>query len=276
MKIGIDLGGTNMRAAEVCHTEIVRSLSRPTPRDGGAQAVVDALVKQIAEIIEAVPEPCEGIGVGVPSVVDSERGIVYNAMNIPSWREVPLGYILHQAFHLPVAVNNDANCFTLGEATVGSAREYRDVVGLTLGTGVGAGIIIDGKLYSGRNTCAGELCSLPYRGYDYEHFCSSGFFVDHGTTGADAARAAREGDAEALNIWREFGENIAALVSATLLCYDPQAIVFGGSIAKAFELFEPSMRQALQAFPYPTVIERIKIFPSTTPDVALYGAAHLV
>lgn len=274
MKIGIDLGGTNARVAAVDGGKIVRTSIKPTPKTTQAQVVTDALIAQIAEVSDGLH--LEGIGIGVPSVVDSEQGIVYNVTNIPSWREVHLRDILQERFHVPVAVNNDANCFALGEQLYGPARNCRSVVGLTLGTGVGAGLILDGKLYSGRNTAAGEICSLPYLQHDYEHYCSSGFFIGKGTTGKDCAQAARQGDAQALAIWAEFGTHIAELIKATLLCYDPEAIVLGGSIAKAYPLYQDAVAQGLKTFLYPTMVQRLSIYTSSMPDVALYGAAALI
>lgn len=119
-----------------------------------------------------------GIGVGVPSVVDSEEGIVYNVANIPSWAEVPLKRLLQERFSVPVYINNDSNCFALGVKLFGEGRKYRNLVGMTIGTGVGTGIIINGELYSGQNTGAGEIGSLPYLSHDFEHYCSSGFLSD--------------------------------------------------------------------------------------------------
>lgn len=274
MKIGIDLGGTNIRVGAVSNGKIVRKAQVPTPRTANPDEVVDAIVDLIRQVAES--DAIEGIGIGVPSVVDWEKGIVYNVMNIPSWKEVQIKDILESEFGVPVAVNNDANCFALGEKMYGAARLYDDVVGITLGTGVGAGLIFDGRLYSGRNTAAGEVCSLPYLDSDYEHYCSSGFFVTKGTTGRDAALLASAGNAEIQPVWLEFGGHVGNLVKAVLLAYDPQAIVFGGSIAKAFKHFEKPMMQSLQSFMYPNMVQRLKIFVSELDDVAIYGASALV
>ncbi|MGN0228729.1 MAG: ROK family protein [Muribaculaceae bacterium] len=274
MKIGIDLGGTNIRVGAVSNGKIVRKAQVPTPRTTNPDEVVDAIVDLIRQVAES--DVIEGIGIGVPSVVDWEKGIVYNVMNIPSWKEVHIKDILESEFGVPVAVNNDANCFALGEKMYGAARLYDDVVGITLGTGVGAGLIFDGRLYSGRNTAAGEVCSLPYLDSDYEHYCSSGFFVTKGTSGRDAALLASAGNAEIQPVWQEFGGHVANLVKAVLLAYDPQAIVFGGSIAKAFKHFEKPMMQSLQSFMYPNMVQRLKIFVSELDDVAIYGASALV
>src|SRR5262249_7677354 len=130
---------------------------------GGIQAVFDTEVA--------------AIGIGVPSVVDVEKGIVYAVQNIPSWKEVHLKERIEKQFHVPVHVNNDANCFALGECHFGKGRNFRDIVGMVLGTGLGAGIIIDRRLYNGTNCGAGEIGTIPYKGEMIESYASGQFFT---------------------------------------------------------------------------------------------------
>ena len=273
MKIGIDLGGTNIRTGAVENGKIINRHAVATPKTDNPQVVIDAIIEGIR--FAADGKEIESIGIGVPSVVDWQKGIVYNVVNIPSWKEVHIKDILEKEFSVPVAVNNDANCFALGEKMFGEASAFTDVVGLTIGTGVGSGLIINGSLYSGRNTAAGEVGSLPYLDSDYEHYCSSGFFVNHSTTGKDASIAAEAGDPQALALWQEFGAHMGELVKAVLLAYDPEAIVLGGSIANAYKHFEQPMKKSLESFLYPTMVERLKILVSSLPDVAIYGASAL-
>lgn len=179
MRIGVDLGGTNVRVGLVDEGRIVRLLSEPCRADRSEEEVLG----HIASLIEQLMAPgVECIGIGVPSVVDAVRGIVYNVVGIPSWREVHLKERFEERFGIPVHVNNDCNCFALGVCRFGEALGCRDVVCIALGTGVGAGIVIDGKLYSGPNTGAGEIGSIPYLDRDYEYYCSSRFFVGRGTS----------------------------------------------------------------------------------------------
>ena len=131
------------------------------------------------------------IGIGVPTIVDAQAGIVYDATNIASWKEVPLKALLEERFHVPVAVENDCNCFALGESRFGAGRNYTDMVGVTIGTGIGSGIIIDRKLYGGLYRGAGEIGTLPYRDTDFEHYCSSFFFKKKGINASDLAEKAR-------------------------------------------------------------------------------------
>lgn len=274
MKIGIDLGGTNMRVGLTDGATLVNSVIEPCPSKEAEKVVINQLKRQVAQLMS---EDVTSIGVGVPSVVDSQQGIVYNVANIPSWKEVHLKEILEKEFGVPVAVNNDANCFALGVWKYGEGKGTKDMVGLTMGTGIGSGIIIDGKLYNGVNTGAGEIGSLPFKDADYEFYCSSRFFSElHGDTGANFGKRAQAGDAEAVAVWNEFGGNVGELIKAVLFTYAPEAIIIGGGIANAFPLYEQAMRQSLESFPYPANVAATRIEPSTLANAAMLGASLLV
>ena len=161
MRIGVDLGGTNVRAGLVKDGHIVRLLSEPCKADRPEGEVVDHIASLIGELMR--PEVSR-IGIGVPSVVDAARGIVYNVVGIPSWREVYLKDLLEKRFSVPVHVNNDCNCFALGVCRFGEASAFSDVVCVALGTGVGAGVVIGGKLYCGRDTGRGGDRKHPVSG----------------------------------------------------------------------------------------------------------------
>lgn len=274
MEIGVDLGGTNMRVALVQEGVIVKKEVAECPSKGSESEVLNQLI----ELIDKVMVPgVEGIGIGVPSVVDAQAGIVYHVANIPSWQQVPLKQILEESFAVPVYVNNDSNCFVLGEKIGGHGKGYRDIVGITIGTGIGAGLIINHELYGGQDTGAGEIGSLPYLAHDFEYYCSSGFFVTYyQTTGREAAEKALAGDVEALAIWREFGSHLGELMKAVLFAYNPEAIILGGGIASAFSLYEAAMRERMETFPYPETVKRVQIFVSQINDIALLGASALV
>lgn len=274
MKIALDLGGTNVRAALVDGSECVRRVSAPCPATGTEAEVTDCITELISQII--TPE-VTAIGAGVPSVVDTARGIVYNVANIPSWREVHLGSLLTERFGVPAAVDNDVNCFVLGESLYGAAAGKRNVVGITLGTGIGAGLILNGQLYGGVLSGAGEIGSLPYLTSDYEHFCSSMFFRDiYGTTAGDMARRADEGDPEALQAWDVFGQHLGSFICAVLYAYAPECIVIGGGISESFGRFAPAMmRRVADSFPYPMIAGRCTVVQSCLRDANLIGAAAL-
>ena len=271
MKIGVDLGGTNIRAALVDGTNVIRKEKAPCPAKGTQEEVINAIAALIEPLI---CDEVTSIGIGVPSVVDTAKGIVYNVANIPSWQEVHLKEIYENRFGIPVHINNDANCFALGESRFGQGRGYKDVVGITLGTGVGSGIIINGHLYEGRNAGAGEIGCLSYLDKDYETYCSTPFFVAHDTTGAELSAKAQTGDAAAQALWDKFGHHIGELVKAALFAYDPEAIIFGGGIAAGYPHFEAAMRKTVETFPYETAKD-VKILFSTDADMGLYGASVL-
>ena len=273
MTIGIDLGGTNVRCGLVDEGKVLSKISEPC-RSNGAESEV---VEQIKSLIRRLMLPyVRGIGIGVPSVVDVTKGIVYNVMNIPAWKEVHLKELIEADFNLPVYINNDANCFALGEHRCGAGMPFRNTVGVTLGTGVGAGIVINDALYGGSNTGAGEIGCLPYLEHTLEYYCGSAFFSDiHHTTGKDAEALARSGDAAALKIWEEFGKHMGVLVKVILYTYDPDAIIFGGSISQAYSLFEPAMRKEMETFDYPATVAKIQILISSDEDISILGAASL-
>lgn len=271
MKIGVDLGGTNIRVGLVDNEHLVSKASAPCPK-AGEKVVLEQIM---ALIRKQMSDDVTSIGVGVPSVVDRERGIVYNVANIPSWKEVHLREILEEEFHRPAYINNDANCFTLGEHYFGEGRKYKDFVGLTIGTGIGTGLILNGKLYNGHNTGAGEICSLPFREKDYEYYCASRFFETVHTTGKELGEKAREGDEQALKAWSLFGDNLGCLIEAVIYAYDPEAIILGGGIAEAFPYFKDAVYLHLKEFPYPESVARLHIAPSQLKDAALLGAAML-
>lgn len=271
MKIGVDLGGTNVRAALVDGTKVIRKEKAACPAKGSQEEVIEVIASLIGPLICA---DVTSIGIGVPSVVDTAKGIVYNVANIPSWQEVHLKEIFEDRFGIPVHINNDANCFSLGESHFGQGRGYKDLVGITLGTGVGSGIIINGHLYEGRNAGAGEIGCLSYLDKDYETYCSTPFFVAHNTSGAELAAKAQSGDPEAQSLWNEFGHHLGELVKATLFAYDPEAIIFGGGIAAGHPYFEAAMRETIETFPYETAKD-VKILFSADGDMGLYGASVL-
>lgn len=274
MVIGIDLGGTNIRIGQISNNCLVNKYSAASP----SKMALDESIEYLKSIIKPfISSDAQGIGIGVPSVLDPKKGIVYNVANIPSWKEVHLKDILEREFNLPVYINNDSNCFALGEKYFGQGREFDSIVGITLGTGVGAGIVIGDNLVEGSNTGAGEIGCIKYLESNYEHYCSSEYFTTYyNITGAEAAKRAMKNDQEAIGIWEEFGCHIGQLVQVILFAYDPNAIIIGGGIANAFPLYSESMYKTMKTFPYPKTLDRLQIRVSNNPDIAILGAAALV
>jgi glucokinase len=274
MIIGIDLGGTNIRAAIENDGQILNFRKEPFK----TKLSLDETLAQLKEFIRPlVTEGIRGIGIGVPSVVDVEKGIVFNVTNIPAWKRVPLKEILEEEFSLPVRVNNDVNCFTLGEHQFGLLKGMKNVVGVSIGTGLGSGIIINNSLFEGVNCGAGEIGLLPYLDHNIEYYASGNLFkVKFNTTAEEAHNRAVAGNVEATNQWNEFGRHVGEAIKCVAYAYDPEAVVLGGSLSKAYRFFHDAMRQSMLNFEFPESINRLQIFQSTNDNITVMGAAALV
>ena len=272
--IGIDLGGTKITAALVENNQIVKHFTCPTPFDQAKMVVVDTISSAISEVYD--PE-IGGIGIGVPGLVDLENNEVLDVLNIPSWDRVPLKQLLEDRFHVPVFVNNDANCFALGEKYFGKGKSYRNFVGMTIGTGLGAGIIINDHLYSGRFCGAGEFGTIYYRDSSIENYCSGMFFKNHNLNGRELAARAKAGDSEAQKLFDELGFHMAHGIGNILFALAPEAIILGGSVSQSYPLFEAKMRSVPETeFPYQRLYRALKIEISELGNSAVLGAASLV
>lgn len=269
----IDLGGTKINFGLYRAGNIVSNIIKPFD---GTLSVSDSILFIKACIDEIKASDTCAVAIGVPSIVDVELGIVFDATNIKSWQKVNLKGSLEALLAVPVYVNNDVNCFVKGEHVAKKNQPYQDMVGLCLGTGLGAGIVLQNKVYSGVNGCAGEVGNFSYLQGTLDDYCSGKFFKDHYLEcGAKIALRARAGDKEALIAFDKFGQHLAVAVSHILLVLDPQLIVIGGSVAKSFDLFIDSLWQNLAAFPYQSVIKKLIIEQSSQENSALLGAACL-
>jgi glucokinase len=196
--------------------------------------------------------------------------------NIPSWKEVHLKRALEQRFGVPVFVNNDANCFALGEYHFGKGRGARSLLGLVVGTGLGAGLVLGGRLYSGVNCGAGEIGSIPYLGHTYEYYASGARFLrETGENGAILHARAQQGEPAALEAFRAFGRDFGKVIALALYAYDPERIVLGGSVAKAYPYFKDAMLEELGGFAYQNSLGNLSIEVSQEPQIAVLGAAAL-
>lgn len=273
--IGIDIDAANIRVACIQDNEIENIVTEEICDHEDEYRIID----QIAELVDLVLVPqVSGIGLGVPSVVDTQKGVVYDVQNIPSWEEVPVKAIYEKKFQLPVFVNNNANCFVLGEKYFGKAQPFENVAGLVIGnSGLGAGLIIDGKLYEGRNCGAGEVGMFPYRNSIMEHYCSGQFFRRReGITALEAYRLASDGNTQIQALFEEFGIHFGIAIEAVIYAYDPDMIIIGGPIGRAFSLFEDSMYSSLESFAYQNSLKKIVLEVTEDKRIALKGAAALV
>lgn len=271
--LGVDFGGTKLNAGLVLGDKITVADSVLYSPTGSKEEVMDFLLGRIGSLIT---HNVKAIGIGVPSLVDVDRGVVFEAVNIPSWQDVHLKEIVEQKFGIHTYVNNDVNCFVQGESAFGAAKGYSRAVGICLGTGLGVGLLVNRQLYNGKNCGAGELGMLPFNGGYLEDFCSGSYFKKkYPGGGREAYELALAGNQPAIEVFREFGKNLASAISTVLLAYDPDVIVLGGSVSKSYSLFAESLHNELQRFPYKKVVQDINLRISESSDSAVLGAAYL-
>lgn len=271
--IGIDLGATNIRGAVVTGDSLSDIVSARIHSDG----TVEEVLNDVYQVVDAlVNDSVKAIGIGVPSVVDVKEGIVYDVLYIPSWKEVPLKKILEEKYHVPVFVNNDANCFAVGEYHFGKGKGVDSMIGLTLGTGLGAGVIINNKLYAGFNCGAGEFGLFNYLDNILEYYCSGSFFQNvYQLDGVQVFEDAKKGDQRALELYAELGTHIGHAIKMVMYAYDPQLIILGGSVRHAYSFFEKTMWEQIKTFVFTKSAERIRVEASALQNSGILGAAAL-
>lgn len=271
--VGIDIGATKIHAGVVQGGELLQEVKFHTSAQAPQEQIIAELIQGIAPLVDA---DVAGIGIGVPGLVDETKGMVCNVQNIPSWKEVYLKQHLEEHFNLPVYLSNDANSFAAGEKIYGQGKDFGNLVGITLGTGLGSGIIIDHKLYSGTLSSAGELGGVPYLDKTVEDYCSGKFFAgEYGMPGDALYTLAQQGDARALEAYREYGRHLGNALKVVLYLLSPQAIFLGGSISKCFPLFKEAMQESLASFPFKAVTSQLTIGVSALDNAAILGAAAL-
>lgn len=271
--IGVDLGGTNLRAG-IVHEGILQSLVSQPLLPHGSKAEI---LEQIFEVIDRIfNNKITAIGIGVPGLVDPVTKVVYDVVNVPALNEMDLLSILQQRYGIPVKIENDANCFTLGEFYFGAGRTYKSIVGLTIGTGLGAGIIIDGKLYTGKHGGAGEFGMISYLDKNIEYYVSGRFFEHvYKTTGEVVYKRALAKDADAIEMYEEFGRHLGEAVKLILYVLDTECIVIGGGAKGAFSFYSKSMWDTIDDFAYIRPVSTLSIQASSLLNANILGAAAL-
>jgi glucokinase len=271
--IGIDLGGTHVRGGLV-QGENLSEIRAGRINSGGSE---DEVLQDLFRITDQLMEPSvRAIGVGVPSVVDVETGVIYDVVNIPSWKEVHLKELMEKQYGVPVWVNNDANCFALGEFYFGWGRGHSSMIGLTIGTGLGGGIIINHKLYPGVNCGSGEFGMVPYLDKFYEYYAAGQFFQNvHGMDGEQVFRLAEAGDLKARAMYAEMGAHLGNAMKTIMYTYDPDLIVLGGSVRAAYPFFSTAMWERIRSFVFTRSIDRLRIELSELENGGILGAAAL-
>ena len=271
--VGVDLGGTNVRAGIVRANELLDVVSKKI----NAQVDADAVLQQVFQLIDSLIQPgVKSIGIGVPGLVDEDRGLVYDVVYIPSWKEIPLQKRMQDRYGIPVFLNNDANCFALGELYFGKGRGARSMIGLTIGTGMGTGIIIDEKLYAGASGGAGEFGMIDYLDQCYEYYASGQFFKNvYGVDGEVVFQRASEGDEEAIGMYGEMGKHLGNAIRMILYALDVDLIVLGGSVRHAFAWFQNSMWERINTIAYQRAAKNLRVEVSELANSGILGAAAL-
>jgi len=271
--IGMDLGATNIRGGLVHENRITQIHSRRIQSAG----TVEDVLNDIYSIIDQLADPdLAAIGIGVPSVVDIEQGIVYDVQYIPSWKEVHLKEILEKKYRVPVFVNNDANCFALGEYYFGKGAGKENFIGLAIGTGLGAGVIINHRLYAGPNCGAGEFGMVDYLDHCFEYYASGQYFQNvYHTDGQVVFEKAKAGDLRARQWYAEMGMHLGNAVKMIMYTYDVPLIIFGGSVRHAYPYFQKTMWNRINTFAYTKSLERFRIELSDLENSGILGAAGL-
>lgn len=271
--IGMDLGGTNLRCGLVNEHTVSDMHSKRINGQASVEEVMEDIFSLTGRLID---KSVKAIGIGVPSVVDLEKGIVYDVQNIPSWKEVPLKKWMEEKYQVPVIVNNDANCFALAEHYYGQGKGNPFMIGLTIGTGLGAGIIINHKLYAGVNCGAGEFGVVEYLDKYYEYYACGQFFQNvYQVDGEQVFKKALAGDAEAIGMYAEMGTHLGNAIKTILYTYDTDLIIVGGSVRKAFPYYSENMWKRIHTLVYARSAERLQIKLSELEHAGILGAAAL-
>ena len=306
--LGVDLGGTNIVVGAISRDgdRQIGMRSEPTQSEFGVESVVERIAKMAEEVIAeviatsgATRDDILGVGIGAPGPLDRERGVVVVAPNL-GWRQYPLRDAVSEKLGLPATLDNDANCATLGEWWQGAARGARHVVGLTIGTGIGGGIIIDGKLHHGASDVAGEIghTTIDLTG----RYCRCGNYgcleayasgpaiaqrarealerdevsALHRIVEGDLARltaatvyeAAKSGDALARELVRDTATFLGAGIANLLNVFNPDVVVIAGGVTQAGEpLFDP-LRAEVRRRAFRPAVDACRIVPGELPGTA--------
>ena len=254
--IGIDLGGTAIKLARFTRSgELLAEAQLPTPQPAMPGAVTMALCEAVEQLD---PHRHAGlVGIGLPGPMDTAARVARVCINLPGWEEVPLADWLEPRLERRVTLANDGNCAVVGEAWLGAAQGCGDVVLLTLGTGVGGGVLLNGSLFTGHNGAAAEpgligvdpegpACNSGNRG-SLEQFASIGALRRLSERDPrELGRAAEAGDPEALAVWSRYGSRLGVGITSLVYMFTPELVLLGGGLAGAAPHFLPALRREVE------------------------------
>ena len=304
LAIGIDFGGTSVKIALI-HGSTIVAHGEPvlTQQYEGPTALLEALGERILNLSKTSSTHGESnppIGIGLPGLVDSVNGVVHELTNVHGWHEVPLRAILSERFNCAVILENDANAMAYGEYRYGAAKKGTNVICITLGTGVGGGLILNGRLYRGSQLAAGEIghISIDYRGVNspfgnfggletyvgnqriieraQSAYAQSGKTAPSPLNPRSLAGAANAGCVVAKEIWNEVGVQIGAGLASSVWLLNPDTIVIGGGVAAAGSLvFDPIIR-TIRSRTAPVIHQSLAVVPAELGNEAgMIGCAAL-
>lgn len=310
--LGIDLGGTYVKLALVdTKGRISHRAKLSTAAYRRRAELVDALVSEVGAILKKArlsPKGLLGVGIGVPGLVDFERGLVYYLTNVPGWENTPLKRLLAARLKVPVLVDNDVNLMALGEYRFGAGKGAKDLVCITLGTGVGGGIIIDGLLYRGSTFSAGEIGHMPLKEEGLpcncggsgclERYVGNRYITEEirkkirggsptiikklvkddlsAITPEVISKAAKEGDRLSIAFWNAVGKRIGVTLSGIVNLLNPERIIIGGGIAEAGDMLLKPIRETVNKRALPVPRKAVKILKAGLGnDAGIIGAAAL-
>ena len=299
--IGIDFGGTSVKPGVVRDGKIIECAERiPTRNHANAESLLGAVVRAVEELRAKHPGVC-ALGAGLPGIVDSVNGRVSVLTNVPGWVDVGLTDLLEERTGLPATIDNDANAATYAEWLFGAGRDALNVVMVTLGTGVGGGLILDGQLYRGSQLGAGEIGQMTidphglpghygnfgalekYVGNNQIAQRAQALYRESGLTKSEEEcsplaleQLANSGDAVAREVWEEVGFHLGATLCDVVWLLNPDRIVIGGGVAKAGEYVFGPIRKTIAERTMKIFHEKLEIVPAVLGnDAGIIGSAAL-
>jgi len=296
--IAIDLGGTNLKCALLdLNLKIRARTSFSTKSFNDKDKLIQGIIDSVDSFIlnqKLARSAILGVGIGLPGPVDALGGIVHFLPNIPGWKEVGLKKILEDKTKLPVFIDNDAKLMTLAEHKVGAAKEYKNVLCLTLGTGVGGGLIINDSLYRGSDNAAGEAGHLPLNEKGPRCGCGARgcleTYIGNKKITNEASRLfgrkitleevsalARKHNPEALKFWDQIGRKLGLALSGIVNLLNLDLIVIGGGVSSAGKFLLESVQEVILLRAMRVQAKRVKIVRAKLgPDAGLIGGGILV
>jgi len=296
--IGVDLGGTNLRLGLLdsrykLKDKIAFGTKKFIRKEDLIQAIIDSVHKMTSD--HALDKKdILGVGLGLPGPINVREGTVHFFPNISGWRDVNLKSILEKKLRLPVFLDNDANLMSLAESKLGAAKGLKNALCLTLGTGVGGGVIINGNIYRGSSFAAGEVGHIPINERGPRCNCGGRGCLEvyvgnqkilrqakrlfkRDITLEELSRLAVRGNSQAIRVWSKVGMRLGLALAGAVNLLNPDAIVIGGGVAAAGKVLFDQVRETIILRAMSVQAQKVKIYRAKLgPDAGLIGAAILV